>query len=142
MVGGGGGGGEEAEEELESFDCINTCDNPNCRFSSGPLNRFSLCILPLRQWIYLEQKSWQSSLTFSSSIRWIRSTWTAFVMKSSSSSSTVKNRFEEEEDFRLVDLIKLMISLSAVLASGLSGCVVHFSHFSKRIAKRGKRGCL
>ena len=25
MVGGGGGGGEEAEEELESFDCINTC---------------------------------------------------------------------------------------------------------------------
>ena len=74
-------------------------------------------------------------------------------MKSSNSSSAVKYRFEEEEeveeekeeevaDFRLMVLMKLMISLSAVLASGQSGCIVHFSHFSKRIANKGNKGCL
>lgn len=46
----------------------------------SPLSRVSLFIFVFRQAMYRLQKSLHSSLTFSSSRRWMRKTWIAFTI--------------------------------------------------------------
>lgn len=61
--------------KASTWDCTGEYGLPG-----SPLNRVSLFIFVFRQAMYRLQKSLQSSLTFSSSRRWMRRTWIAFTI--------------------------------------------------------------